>query len=1213
VDLLGAVSAGAAVGIFGIGALVLVGWAFDVAVLKSFDPGLISMKANSALAFMLAGISLWLSQAKRSRFRLGRGVAWGSASLVAALGLLTLVEYLFGWNLGVDQLLFTEPSGTAQTIYPGRLAPNTAVNFLLIGLALLLLDVQTRRGHRPAQYLIGLEGIIATVALVGYVYGASVLYSPSPAANPMSVPAVLAGVFAFVGLGLARPGPALLTLLEGDQAGSLMVRRVLLPLLLAPLLVDMVVLAGQRAGLYGDHLAAAAHVVLMIAILLGLVLAAAASLNRAEGEPAVLRSAQGGPSYPSVLTPGGLGRRKLRYLAAVAVVAVAALVRLGFLQALGPRAVFVTFYPAVMLAALYGGLSAGLLATILSAGLAAYFWLEPAGLAIHDPADWLALAIFLVGGTMISGVTEAMHRAQARAREAETQAQIAAEREHATRALREGEERLRFALDTSRIGAWDLDLVDHSAFRSPGHDRVFGYAQPLPQWTYEMFLEHVLAEDRAAVDAKFRQATATQSDWNFECRIRRADGEVRWIWAAGRHQADAAGGMRRMTGIVQDITDRKQAEAKLLREKNFTEAIIDALPGVFYLFNEQGRFLRWNRNFEQVSGYSVDEMARLHPLDLFQGEGRRLITERIQEVFEKGESSAEAEFISKSGSGTPYFFTGNRVIFDGVPCLIGMGVDVTERKRMEEELCKSRDELEERVRERTAELVRVNEELAAEIAEREKAEATVKAERKRLENVLEMMPAYAILLTPEYRVAYANRTFRDWFGDDHGRKCYEFLFRRTEPCETCETYTVLSTGKSHFWEWTGPNGRSYDIYDYPFTDTDGAPLIMEIGVDVTAHKQARQALQSASRYARSLLEASLDPLVTISPEGKVTDVNAATELVTGVARDRLIGSSFSDYFTEPEKANAGYQQVIAQGEVRDYPLTIRHVSGRTTDVLYNATVYRNEAGQIQGVFAAARDITERQRVEAELARHREHLEELVLQRTEDLARSNRDLEQFAYVASHDLQEPLRAVAGFVGLLQQRYQGKLDEKAEDYIRLAVDGATRMQTLIGDLLSYSRVGTRGKAMEPTQAGRCVKDALTNLQASIGESGTAIHVDPLPTVQADAVQLTQLYQNLIANAIKFHSDRPPEIHIGARREPDAWLFWVRDNGIGIEPQYAERIFLIFQRLHTRRTYPGTGIGLAICKRIVERHGGRIWVESQPGQGSTFYFTLPDKGEHA
>jgi len=288
-------------------------------------------------------------------------------------------------------------------------------------------------------------------------------------------------------------------------------------------------------------------------------------------------------------------------------------------------------------------------------------------------------------------------------------------RKLAEEALRESEDRLRFALETSHTGAWDLDLADHTAYRSLEHDRIFGYSELLPQWTYEMFLDHVLPEDRSKVDAKFQHATETQSDWNFECRIRRTDGEFRWIWAAGRHRHDASGSVRRMAGIVQDITDRK---------------------------------------------------------------------------------------------------------------------------RIEEELRSSRDRLEKRVKERTAELLK------------------------------------------------------------------------------------------------------------------------------------------ASLYSRSLIEASLDPLVTISAEEKVMDVNRATELVTGVTRDQLIGSDFSDYFTEPEKAREGYKQVFSEGSVRDYPLAIRHTSGRVTEVLYNATTYKNEAGQIEGVFAAARDITERKRVEEALRESEKRLRHL---------------------------------------------------------------------------------------------------------------------------------------------------------------------------------------------------------------------------------------------
>jgi PAS domain S-box-containing protein len=382
-------------------------------------------------------------------------------------------------------------------------------------------------------------------------------------------------------------------------------------------------------------------------------------------------------------------------------------------------------------------------------------------------------------------------------------------------------------------------------------------------------------------------------------------------------------------------------------------------------------------------------------------------------------------------------------------------------------------------------------------------------------------------------------------------------------------------------------------------------------VDVTEIRESAD-VRAASLYARSLLEASLDPLVTISPEGQVTDVNQATELVTGVPRGRLIGSSFSEYFTEPAKAEAGYQKVLSEGLVQDYPLTVRHVSGRTTDVLYNAVVYRNEAGQVQGVFAAARDVTERKRAEAELARYRDHLEELVRQRTAELAHSNEELEQFAYVASHDLQEPLRAVTGYLGLLEPQLAGKLDDGGRRLIAGAVQGAARMHTLITDLLALSRVGTRGQTFAAADLNAVLDQALEGLRASIAETGARITRDPLPTLTVDAGQTVQLFQNLIGNSLKFRGERAPEIHVTAERQPERWVLAVRDNGIGIEPQYYERIFLIFQRLHTRRLYPGTGIGLAICKKIVERHGGAIWVQSQAGQGSTFYFSIPTETSH-
>lgn len=248
---------------------------------------------------------------------------------------------------------------------------------------------------------------------------------------------------------------------------------------------------------------------------------------------------------------------------------------------------------------------------------------------------------------------------------------------------------------------------------------------------------------------------------------------------------------------------------------------------------------------------------------------------------------------------------------------------------------------------------------------------------------------------------------------------------------------------------------------------------------------------------------------------------------------------------------------------------------------------------------------------AAIAIHNSQLYEQIRRQAAELERSNTELEQFAYVASHDLQEPLRMITGYTKLLAKRYKGKLDKDADDFIGFAVDGAQRMHSLIQDLLILSRVGTRGKEFAPTDCEMVLSDTLVNLQAAIQESNATITHDPLPNVMADSGQLAQVFQNLIGNAIKYRGARAPLVHVSCQSRANEWLFSVKDNGIGIDPKHAERVFVMFQRLHTRREYPGTGIGLALCKKIVERHGGKIWVESQEGAGATFYFTLRNRQE--
>ena len=273
--------------------------------------------------------------------------------------------------------------------------------------------------------------------------------------------------------------------------------------------------------------------------------------------------------------------------------------------------------------------------------------------------------------------------------------------------------------------------------------------------------------------------------------------------------------------------------------------------------------------------------------------------------------------------------------------------------------------------------------------------------------------------------------------------------------------------------------------------------------------------------------------------------------------------------------------------------------GTRLPIEYACAPIRDGSGVV-GAVLSFRDVTERRAAEREIE-----------ERARELARSNADLEQFAYVASHDLQEPLRAVVSYLQLLERRYGGQLDERAERYIGHAVDGGRRMQTLITDLLTFSRVGRRDMAMEPVDLERLLDRAEASLRVAIEESNATVTHDPLPTVDGDTTQLTQLFQNLLGNAIKFRGEASPTVHVSAERQDGAWLISVRDNGIGIAPEYRERVFVLFQRLHGRDEYGGTGIGLAVCKKIVERRGGTLWVEDTPGGGSTFRFTIPDPGD--
>jgi len=372
-----------------------------------------------------------------------------------------------------------------------------------------------------------------------------------------------------------------------------------------------------------------------------------------------------------------------------------------------------------------------------------------------------------------------------------------------------------------------------------------------------------------------------------------------------------------------------------------------------------------------------------------------------------------------------------------------------------------------------------------------------------------------------------------------------------------------------------------------------------------ALRRQAEVLQKAEQKFRSLLEAAPDPMVVCREDGEILMVNSQTEVLFRCGRDRLISRNIKvlvpgwdfHWRTGWDANPIPYAGV----ELKAYP-----EGAAAIPVEISFSPVKTEDGLV--ITSAIRDITERKKTEEQIRQLNTSLEERVLERTDALMRSNEELQQFAYIASHDLQEPLRAVSIYTQLLSRRYQGHLEGEADQYIDFIVAGAQRMERLIHDLLDFSRVEARGADFfVPMSCDEALDDAIQNLHSLIEENGAVITREDLPRITGDPMQMTRLFQNLLVNSVKYRSEDVPRIHVSAQRSGNDWLFSVRDNGIGIDPQYAEKVFGIFKCLDPRDRRSGSGMGLAICRKIVSRHQGRIWVESALGKGATFYFTVP------
>ena len=479
---------------------------------------------------------------------------------------------------------------------------------------------------------------------------------------------------------------------------------------------------------------------------------------------------------------------------------------------------------------------------------------------------------------------------------------------------------------------------------------------------------------------------------------------------------------------------------------------------------------------------------------------------------------------------------------------------------------------------------------------------------RKLSRAIEQSPSSIVITDTRGAIEYVNPKFTEvtgyTFEEVRGKNPRFLKSGETQLEEYRLLWETIKAGR----EWRGEFHNRKKNGELFWESASISPVLDEHGVvthfiaikeDITASKQAEAELRLRTR----LIDLAHDAILIRQPGNVISYWNEGAERIYGWSKDEAMGQISHELLKtqSPERLAEIEAEVMREGSWEGELVRVR-ADGQLVVVASHWVVDRDGPGGVKPILEISSDITDRKRAEEALASAHE---ELACQ-AEGLTRSNRELEQFAYVASHDLQEPLRMVASYLELLADRYKGRLDEKADKFINYAVNGASRMKILIDDLLGYSRVTTKERSIEPIEVGAALDQATSNLGKAIAEKGAVVTRSALPSVVVNRTHLVQLFQNLIGNALKFCDDTP-RIHVWAERNEQGWVMAVRDNGIGIAPEHRERVFQIFQRLHGRGKYAGTGIGLAICKKIVEQYGGRIWVESQPGKGSTFFFTLP------
>ncbi|MDA8424407.1 MAG: PAS domain S-box protein [Nitrospiraceae bacterium] len=772
----------------------------------------------------------------------------------------------------------------------------------------------------------------------------------------------------------------------------------------------------------------------------------------------------------------------------------------------------------------------------------------------------------------------------------------------------------------ARVGGWELDPVENTLYWTDETYRIHETSPSEYTPTVESAIAFYAPESVPVISAAVTEAIGQGKEFLLELQLITAKGRMIWVEAVGK-VVRKDGRTVKVLGAFRDVTERKQTEALRLANA-YNRSLIEASLDPLVTIDATGKITDVNIATQAVTGRSREELIGTDFSDYFT-EPHKARAGYQQAFRESSVKDYPLEIKHKDGHFTSVLYNASlyRDESGNVIGVFAAARDITERKRAEE--ITRLDEV------RKNSIVKISQYAAASLGD-----------------LLDLALHEAIALTGSkfgYLYFYhedsrefvlhawskdvmAECTVADPQTNYHLEKTgiWGEVVRQRKPI-IVNDFSAPHPLKKGYPEGHAPLFRFFSVpvfsegrivavvgfanrpAEYTDRDVSQMTLLMDSVWKIVERRQAEEKLKLANAYNRSLLEASLDPLVTIDANGKITDVNAGTEKATGCSRTELVGTDFSDYFTEPEKAKAGYQRVFQEGSVMDYALEIRRVDGHLTPVLYNAAVYRDMAGNALGVFAAARDVTERKKAEEEIRTLNRQLETRVVERTAELEAANKELEAFAYSVSHDLRSPLRSIDGFSLALLEDYAGKLDDQGEDYLARIRSATMRMGHLIDDLLKLSRVTRSEMNQEQVDLSKIARTIADNLVNRSPDRAAAFAIAENLTVYGDARLLAVALENIFSNAWKFSEKTPRTvIEFGVTQRDHARVFFVKDNGVGFDMNYAGKLFSPFQRLHKTEEFPGTGIGLATIKRIINRHGGQVWIEAEVDKGTTVYFTL-------